>query len=262
MTPPVALTIAGSDSGGGAGIQADLATFAALGVHGTSVITALTAQSTVAVHAVAVTTTEMVDAQLDAVLDDLPVAATKTGMLATEAIVSLVAARAAAGSLPNLVVDPVMIASSGSRLLEAGAEQAYRDELLPQALVATPNAAEAAVLLGRPLTDLADVHRAAPDLAGLGARWLVVTGVPDGERAVDVIVGPDGVSELPGAWVRTPNDHGTGCTFASAVAARLAQGDHPAHAVRAAKSFVGERLRRSAGWRLGSGHGPVDHTCG
>jgi hydroxymethylpyrimidine/phosphomethylpyrimidine kinase len=262
VTPPVALTIAGSDSGGGAGIQADLATFAALGVHGTSVVTAITAQSTVAVHAVEVTSVGMVEAQLDAVLDDLPVAAVKAGMLATEAIVAAVAARAARGQLPHLVVDPVMVASSGARLLEPGAEAAYRDHLLPHATVAAPNAAEAGVLLGAPLADLAAVRRAAPALAALGARWLVVTGVPDGDRAVDVVVGPDGVDELPGAWVATANDHGTGCTFASAVAAQLAHGRSVPDALALAKAFVAVRLARSAGWRLGAGHGPVDHTCG
>ncbi len=260
MTPPVALTIAGSDSGGGAGIQADLTTFAALGVHGASVVTALTAQNTVEVRDIAVTSTAMVASQLDAVLDDLPVAATKTGMLASEAMVELVAERAAMGQLPNLVVDPVMVSSTGARLLEPGAERAYRERLLPRALVACPNAAEASVLLGSSLGSLADVHRAAPELAGLGARWLVVTGVHDGDRSVDVIIGPDGAQELAGPVVPTSNDHGSGCTFASATAAWLALGATPPVALEHAKSFVAERLRRSADRSMGAGHGPVDHT--
>lgn len=261
MTPPVALTIAGSDSGGGAGIQADVTTFAALGVHGASVITALTAQSTVAVHAIEVTPLGMVEAQLDAVLDDLPVAAVKTGMLATEAVVASVADRAARGQLPHLVVDPVMVASSGGRLLQPGAEAAYRELLLPHATVATPNAAEAGVILGSALADLTAVRAAVPALAALGPRWLVVTGVVDGERSVDVVIGPDGVDELPGPRVETANDHGTGCTFASATAALLALGRTVPEALAGAKAFVADRLARSASWRLGAGHGPVDHTC-
>ncbi len=260
MSPPVALTIAGSDSGGGAGIQADLTTFAALGVHGASVVTALTAQNTVEVRDIVVTSTEMVASQLDAVLEDLPVAATKTGMLANEAIVELVAERAASGQLPNLVVDPVMVSSTGARLLEPGAERAYRDRLLPHALVACPNLAEASVLLGRDLGDLAEVHRAAPELSALGARWLVVTGVEDGGRSVDVAIGPTGAHELAGPVVHTSNDHGSGCTFASAIAARLALGATPETAMGHAKEFVAERLRRSGDRLLGAGHGPVDHT--
>lgn len=265
-TPPVALTVAGSDPSGGAGVQADLATFAAHGVHGASVLTTLTAQNTTGVQGVHLVPASFVDKQLDSVLDDLTVAAVKTGMLATEEVVRLVAARAAAGQLPNLVVDPVMVASTGARLLDRGAERAYVEALLPHARVATPNLREATVLLGldQPLTCAADVRAHADRLAALvPSGWVVVTGghVTD-DDAVDLVVGPDGLHELRSPWVATENDHGTGCTFASATAARLALGDDVAAAVAAAKDFVAGRIRRSAGWRMGHGRGPVAHVVG
>ncbi|MFO7281782.1 MAG: bifunctional hydroxymethylpyrimidine kinase/phosphomethylpyrimidine kinase [Thermoanaerobacterales bacterium] len=265
-TPSVALTIAGSDSGGGAGIQADLVTFAALGVHGASVITALTAQNTRAVTAVHVPPVDFLQAQLDAVLDDLPVAAVKTGMLATEKVVHAVAEAAAAGRLPNLVVDPVLVSASGARLLDEGAERAYVEALFPQALVVTPNSREATALLGRPVETVDDARAAARDLAELGPRWVVVKGGhqrdPSGEpsaEAVDVVyeAATGAVTELRRPRVATGNDHGTGCTFAAATAARLASGDTVPEALAAAKDFVHEGLTASAGWRLGAGHGPV-----
>lgn len=261
MTPPVALTIAGSDSSGGAGIQADLATFAALGVHGASVVTALTAQSTQGIAAVHVPPVPFLDQQLDAVLDDLPVAAVKTGMLATEEVVRAVAARASAGRLPNLVVDPVLVATTGDRLLDPGAEAAYLEALFPQATVVTPNAREAGVLLGRSVTGPNEQAEAAAALAAHGPAVVVVKGghLPGGE-AVDVVYSAGEVTELRAPWVDTVNDHGTGCTFAATTAARLAHGDHPVDAVRAAKLFVYRSLLRSAGWRIGGGHGPVAHT--
>jgi hydroxymethylpyrimidine/phosphomethylpyrimidine kinase len=263
-TPPVALTIAGSDSSGGAGIQADLATFAAHGVHGASVITALTAQNTTGVQGVHVTPPDFVGAQLDAVLDDLPVAATKTGMLATEEIVRLVAARAAAGQLPRLVVDPVMVASTGARLLSDGAEHAYRDALLPQAVVITPNLREATVLLGlsSPLRRASDAVMYANEFQELCPNgYVVVTGghVEDDE-AIDVVLHDGGVEELAGPWLDTENDHGTGCTFASATAARLALGDDPLDAIMRAKVYVARQISRSADWQLGAGRGPVAHV--
>jgi hydroxymethylpyrimidine/phosphomethylpyrimidine kinase len=265
-TPPVALTIAGSDSGGGAGIQADLVTFAALGVHGTSVITALTAQNTRAVTAVHVPPVDVLQAQLDAVLDDLPVAAVKTGMLATEKVVHAVAEAAAAGRLPNLVVDPVLVSASGARLLDEGAERAYVEALFPHALVVTPNSREATALLGRPVETVDDARAAARDLAELGPRWVVVKGGhqrdPSGEpsaEAVDVVyeAATGAVTELRRPRVATRNDHGTGCTFAAATAARLAAGDAVPAALAAAKDFVHEGLTASVGWCLGAGHGPV-----
>ena len=189
-TPAVALTIAGSDSGGGAGIQADLVTFAALGVHGASAVTALTAQNTLGVSGVHVPPVEFLRAQLDAVLADLPVAAVKTGMLATEEVVLAVAEYAAAGRLPNLVVDPVLVSSTGARLLDAGAETAYREGLFPHALVVTPNTREAQALLGARVESLDDARQAARKLAEWGPQWVVVKGghlVADG-GACDVVV--------------------------------------------------------------------------
>ena len=263
-TPPVALTVAGSDSGGGAGIQADLVTFAALGVHGTSVITALTAQNTRDVTGIHVPPVEFLLAQLDAVLDDLPVAAVKTGMLATEQVVTAVAELAAAGRLPRLVVDPVLVSSTGARLLDAGAEAAYLDALLPRALVATPNTREVAALLGRPVETVADARDAARRIGELGPAWVAVKGghrggEGAGDQAVDVVyeVASGEISELRLPRVATRNDHGTGCTFAAATTALLARGVPVLEALHGAKRFVHAGLAASAAWTLGGGHGPV-----
>ena len=261
-TPPVALTIAGSDSGGGAGIQADLLTFAALGVHGASAVTALTAQNTVGVTGVHVPPVEFLLAQVEAVLDDLAVAAVKTGMLATEEVVRAVAGLAAAGRLPRLVVDPVLVSSTGARLLDPGAERAYTEALFPHALVVTPNTREASALLGRPVVTVADARGAARDLAAFGPRWVVVKGghlADDAGDAVDVVfdAGGGAVTELRAPRVATRNDHGTGCSFASATAAGLAAGSPVPDALASAKRFVHAGLVSSAAWRLGGGHGPV-----
>jgi hydroxymethylpyrimidine/phosphomethylpyrimidine kinase len=260
MTPPVALTIAGSDSGGGAGIQADLRAFAAFGVFGTSVLTATTAQSTVGVTDVHVLPPGHVDAQLDAVLDDLPVAAVKTGMLATAELVELVGERARAGQLPRLVVDPVLVSATGHRLLEPDAVEVYLRRLLPHALVVTPNLVEAGVLVGRELTDDRDVVDAATELAATGAEVVVVKGGHrSGARAVDVVVSGGEVHELDAPRVATDNVHGTGCTLAAAVAARLALGEPPLAAVAEAKRYVTRAIEGAAAWRLGRGPGPLDH---
>jgi hydroxymethylpyrimidine/phosphomethylpyrimidine kinase len=285
-TPPVVLTIAGSDSGGGAGIQADLVTFAALGVHGASAITALTAQNTMEVTAVHVPPVDILRDQLDAVLDDLAVSAVKTGMLATEEVVLAVAEYAAAGRLPNLVVDPVLVSSTGARLLDPGAEAAYREALFPHALVVTPNTREAAALLGTPVATLDDARDAAGVLARWGPRWVVVKGghlgagaparaavgagdvsraaAGTGDVCCDVVVeaATGAVTELCLPRVDTPNDHGTGCTFGAATAATLARGASVPDALEAAKRFVHEGLERSAGWALGAGHGPVGKLGG
>lgn len=260
-TPAVALTIAGSDSGGGAGIQTDLVTFAAHGVHGASAITALTAQNTVGVDAVHVPPVDFLAAQLDAVLSDLRVSAVKTGMLATEEVIRLVADRAARGRLPNLVVDPVLVSSTGARLLDPGAERAYLDELFPQALVVTPNTREASALLGREVVTVEDAATAAFELGRHGPWWVVVKGghLDGGDDAVDVVVEvmTGEVTELRKPRVATRNDHGTGCTFAAATTALLARGVPVLDALQAAKDFVHAGLVASADWQLGSGHGPV-----
>jgi hydroxymethylpyrimidine/phosphomethylpyrimidine kinase len=263
MTPIVALTIAGSDSGGGAGIQADLKTFAALGLFGASAITALTAQNTRGVRGVHAVPADFVVAQIEAVRDDLTVAATKTGMLATAEIVRAVAELAAAGALPNLVVDPVMVSSSGDRLLEPAAERLYVDALLPHAVVLTPNLREAEVLLGYPIRTLAEQHEAAYAIGRLGAAAVVVKGghaVADAaDEAVDVVWDGTSTYELRAARVDTPNNHGTGCTFASATAAGLAHGASLREAVAAAKEYVSGAVLGGRDWRIGSGHGPLDH---
>ena len=262
-TPPVALTIAGSDSGGGAGIQADLVTFAALGVHGASAITALTAQNTVGVDGVHVPPVAFLQAQLDAVLDDLPVAAVKTGMLATEEVVRAVADVAAAGRLPNLVVDPVLVSSTGARLLDPGAERAYVDALFPHALVVTPNTREAAALLGgdgrhrgrrRRGRPRARTARAPRGWWSRAATRSTSRGEAASADAVDVVVetATGAVTELRAPRVATRNDHGTGCTFAAATAALLARGVAVPQALAGAKRFVHAGLVASAGWRLGA----------
>jgi hydroxymethylpyrimidine/phosphomethylpyrimidine kinase len=271
-TPPVALTIAGSDSGGGAGVQTDLVTFAAHGVHGASVITALTAQNTVGVDGVHVPPVEFLRAQLEAVLGDLPVAAVKTGMLATEEVVRAVADVAAAGRLPHLVVDPVLVSSTGARLLDEGAERAYVDALFPHAQVVTPNTREASALVGGTVATAADAVAAARELGRLGPAWVVVKGghqvdEADGvasSEAVDVVVetATGAVTELRAPRVDTRNDHGTGCTFAAATAALLARGVPVPEALAGAKAFVHAGLVASAGWHLGAGHGPVGKLSG
>jgi len=261
--PPVALTIAGSDSGGGAGIQADLKTFAALGVFGTSAITALTAQNTVGVRGVYAMPASFVLAQIDAVLDDLPVAAVKTGMLATAEIVQAVAKLAGTGAFPRLVVDPVMVSSSGDRLLEPDAELRYVEDLLPCADVVTPNLKEAEVLVGRPITSLADQREAAAELATLGPSTVVVKGghtvfdTPD--EAVDVVWHEGQVHELRMPRLATTNNHGSGCSFASAIAALLARNVPIDQAVAEAKRYVWRAVNGGQHWTLGSGHGPLDH---
>jgi hydroxymethylpyrimidine/phosphomethylpyrimidine kinase len=253
-----ALTIAGSDSGAGAGIQADLKTFAAFGVYGTSAITALTAQNTVAVTGVHVAPAAFVVAQIDAVVTDFGCDAVKTGMLATTDIVDAVAAAIARLRLPRVVVDPVMVAKSGDHLLADAAVDAVRRSLLPLAEVVTPNVPEAEVLTGLTIRTVDDAVRAALALRALGARAVVVRGGHLGRAdIVDVLLDADRVVEIAGERVPGVHTHGTGCTFASAIAARLALGDDVEAAVRAAQAYVREAMR--AGIPLGRGHRPLDH---
>jgi hydroxymethylpyrimidine/phosphomethylpyrimidine kinase len=263
MTPKVALTIAGSDSGGGAGIQADLKTFAALGVYGTSAVTAVTAQHTAAVLRVVSLDPDTVLAQVHAVLADLPPAAVKTGMLANPEIVKGVADLAARGLLPNLVVDPVLVSTSGHSLMDEGGVHAYRELLFPHAVVVTPNLQEGALLAGVDVRELATVEAMAGiagELRGLGPELVVLKGghLSD-DVAADVVVGPEGTVVLDFARVDTRNDHGTGCSLSAAIAAELALGSPPALAVERAKSYVHHALLGAVRWQLGSGHGPIDH---
>lgn len=256
MTPPVVLTIAGSDPSGGAGIQADLKTFAAHRVYGVSVITAITAQNTHGIDDVFALPATVVGTQLGAILDDLRPAAVKVGMLATAEIAATIAGRARAGALPNLVLDPVLRSSSGFRLGVVGAVE----RLLPFATLVTPNVEEASRLVGWQVSTTADMAGAATQLVAAGAKNVVITGgdLPGGE-AVDALWTDAGVRLLRSPKVVTTNTHGTGCTFSSAVAARLALGQPVADAITAAKEYVSAALRGAAGWELGSGPGPLDH---
>jgi hydroxymethylpyrimidine/phosphomethylpyrimidine kinase len=261
-TPPTALTIAGSDSGGGAGAQADLKTFAALRVHGTCAISAVTAQNTAEVRGVVALEPRFVRQQVEAVLDDFSVRSVKTGMLATAANVTAVADLASQGLLPHLVVDPVLVSSTGQQLLEPEGVVAYLERLLPHALVVTPNLREAAVLGHADVESLVSLEArvaVAERIRATGARYVVVKGGHLTESADDVVAGPDGVVVLPGKRVDTGNDHGTGCSLSAAVAAHLARGSGVPEAIALAKAFVARALAGGAGWRLGAGHGPLDH---
>ncbi len=263
MHPVTALTIAGSDSGGGAGIQADLRTFSAHGVHGTSALTAVTAQNTLGVTHVESMSTHGVAAQIDAVLDDFNVLAVKTGMLATPELVELVASVAAAGRLPHLVVDPVLISTSNHALLAEGGVEAYRHSLLPFAQLVTPNLREAAALAGVAIGDVTSID----DLITLG-RAIVNFGVPfvlvkgghlSGERSPDVLVSATDAVLFDGPRVVTINTHGTGCTLSAAIAANLARGLTLESSCRRAKEYVTAALTTAATWQLGRGSGPLDH---
>jgi hydroxymethylpyrimidine/phosphomethylpyrimidine kinase len=254
-----ALTIAGSDSGGGAGIQADLKTFAAWGVYGLSAVTAVTAQNTRGVTAWEPVSTELVIAQIEAVGADLSPAAVKTGMLATAAIVEAVAATIAELELPNLVVDPVMIAKGGDRLLREDAVAVIRTELLKLAEVVTPNVPEAEVLAGFSIRTLDDMRNAARRIRSLGPRVVVVKGghLPVDETVTDVVCTPDGEFDLSGPRFETRHTHGTGCTFAAAIAACLALGQPVDKALRSARAYLEGAIRHAPG--LGGGHGPLNH---
>ena len=260
MRLPVALTIAGSDSGGGAGIQADLKTFAALGVHGTSAITAITAQNTVTVTDILELPTRIIRAQIDAVVSDMKVDAAKTGMLASSAIIEAVAAAIDTHSIRNLVVDPVMVAKGGATLLRDDAIDALRNLLLPLAAVITPNLPEAEVLLGRPVRTLADRRLAARDLVGLGPRVAVVKGGHAEGDAIDIFWDGTQMVELRAPRIATSNTHGSGCVFSAAIAAGLAKGRDPLAAVREAKDFIDLAIKQSI--EIGHGHGPVNPAFG
>lgn len=253
----VALTIAGSDSGGGAGIQADLRTFAAHGLHGVCALTAVTAQSSVEVRAWVALEPQMVVAQIETVADDMNIAAVKTGMLANGAIVEAVAEAVARRRLPHLVVDPVMVAKGGHRLLDRDAERAYVERLFPLATVVTPNLPEAEALLGRGLSTVAAMREAARALYALGPHAVVLKGGHLEGDAVDVYFDGQHLEELRVPRIATANTHGTGCTFSAAIAARLAGGEELLPAVRGAKEYLTEAIRRS--YSVGRGHGPVDH---
>ncbi len=254
----VALTIAGSDSSGGAGIQADLKTFSAFGVYGASAITALTAQNTVGVRSVADLDPEFIAEQIDAVMDDLPVAAAKTGMLSSQDIIEAVAARVRVRAILNLVVDPVIVAASGDLLLAPGAVAAMREHMFPLAALVTPNLRETEILLGREdVKDRAAMRRAAIDLVRMGARAALITGgALPGPDAIDVLFDGHETHEFshPRSGRRA---HGAGCTLSAAIAAGVARGESMLDAIRAAKDYVSNAIEQAP--RFGNGSRPLNH---
>ena len=258
MTIPRVLSIAGSDPSGGAGIQADLKTASALGAYGMAVITALTAQNTQTVAGVHETPADFVALQIDTIFADITPDAVKTGMLASAEIIEVVAAKAAEHSFRNLVVDTVMVAKSGDRLLPPDAVQAMRQKLVPLAHVLTPNLPEAEELLGRELRNDDEIREAARELAAKGARHVVIKGGHrEGDTVTDVLFDGEAIHEFGGPRIETTSTHGTGCTFASAIATFLARGESVPDAVGQAKEYVTEALRRA--YPVGAGHGPVHH---
>lgn len=253
---PKALTIAGSDSGGGAGIQADLKTFAAHGVYGTSAITAVTAQNTREVIAIAEVPEEVVAAQIDSVLEDIGAQAIKTGMLSSARIVSTVAERIEAWGIPT-VVDPVMISKGGSPLLAPDAIGAVKRELVPKATIVTPNLHEAAALTGIDIESDEQAKEAARRLHNMGTSIVVIKGGHRPGPPIDLVFDGRDFGELSAERVDTENTHGTGCTFSAAIAANLALGFGPLESIARAKWYLTEALRTSV--RIGGGHSPVNH---
>lgn len=252
-----ALTIAGSDSGGGAGIQADLKTFAALGVYGMSALTAITAQNTIGVQGVYELPAAFVGLQIDSVITDIGVDAVKTGMLANADIIATVAAKIREHRLPNLVVDPVMVAKSGDLLLREEARDALIQLLLPLAIVVTPNLHEARVLTGIEIRGVEEMKQAAIAIHAMGPRYVIVKGGHLPGESIDILYDGHDFTLFPAPRVETRNTHGTGCTFASAIAAGLAKGLGVVEAARQAKEFITIALHHSL--NLGHGHGPTHH---
>lgn len=267
MQPTTALSIAGSDSGGGAGIQADIRTFSAFGVHATTALTAITAQNTMGVTAIVNVEPDFVEAQVRAILADFDVRATKTGMLAQARTIERVSLLASEGLLPHLVVDPVLISTSGDALVAEGGVEAYRSALIPLAEVVTPNLYEAAALCEvdvGDVRDLEDLATLARTILAMGPTFVLVKGghlahTPSAEHAPDLLLSRDELIVFDAIRVETVNDHGTGCTLSAALAAGLALGRSVLDATRDAKSFVLAALASASTWHLGEGRGPIDH---
>jgi len=262
---PIALTIAGSDSSGGAGVQADLKTFAALGVYGASVLTALTAQNTQGVSAIHDVPADFIGAQIDAVFSDLAVGAVKIGMLSRSAAIEAVAHGLSRHHASNIVLDPVMVATSGDRLLAQEALDTLRRELIPRALVVTPNLPEAALLTGASLArNEREMEAQAREILALGCRYVLIKGGHgEGEEAVDLLIGQDqefgDVVRLSAKRIASRNTHGTGCTLSSAIAAGLAKGVDLVGAVQDAKAYVTSAIATADRQTIGHGHGPLNH---
>jgi hydroxymethylpyrimidine/phosphomethylpyrimidine kinase len=261
MTTPVALTIAGSDSSGGAGIQADLKTFAALGVYGASVITALTAQSTKGVSAIHPVPADFVTAQLDAVFSDLDIGAVKIGMVADAAIIHAIAAALKRVRPKAVVLDPVMVATSGDRLLAAEAVDALRTRLIPLADIITPNLPEAAALLSESVARSAvAIEAQGRRLLAFGSRAVLIKGGHgEGPDSSDYLITADSLETLTAPRIATQNTHGTGCSLSSAIASSLAKGENLVTAVRNAKAFVSAAIASADRFSVGHGHGPIHH---
>jgi hydroxymethylpyrimidine/phosphomethylpyrimidine kinase len=261
MTVPIALTIAGSDSSGGAGVQADLKSFAALGVYGASVITALTAQNTRGVSGIHLVPPAFVTAQMDAVFGDLDVKAVKIGMVAQPATIDAIAAALTRWSPANIVLDPVMVATSGDRLLSADAVAGLRTRLIPRAALITPNLAEAAALLDEPVASSeAAIADQGKRLLAMGCPAVLIKGGHgQGAESIDYLFGANGTIALPAPRIITENTHGTGCSLSSAIAALLAKGEALETAVRHAKAWVTAAIAAADRLDIGHGHGPIHH---
>lgn len=254
-----ALTIAGSDSGGGAGIQADLRTFAVLGVYGSSVITAITAQNTLGVRESGGISASLLETQLDAVLDDLGADAVKTGMLYDAETTEIVAGRLRHYNIPFVVVDPVIVSTSGDTLLNESGVRALREKLVPLADFITPNVDEAAALCGFPIQNDSDIYRAARELRHLGAGFVVITGLRRGTQSVDIGYDGQEFRKMPGMFIETSDTHGTGCSYSAALTAFLARGFSSWEALDMAKKYVSAGLRW--GYKVGRGKSPINHMA-
>jgi hydroxymethylpyrimidine/phosphomethylpyrimidine kinase len=264
MTTPIALTIAGSDSSGGAGIQADLKTFAALGVYGASVITALTAQNTNGVAGIHQVPPDFVTAQIDAVFSDLEVGAVKIGMVAQLATIDAIVAGLVRWSPGHIVLDPVMVATSGDRLLATEAVDGLRTKLIPRASLITPNLPEAAALLDEPVAvSEAAIESQGKRLLAMGCRAVLIKGGHgQGAESIDYLIGSEGSIALGAPRIVTKNTHGTGCSLSSAIAAGLAKGENMETAVRHAKTWVSAAIAAADHLDVGHGHGPIHHFHG
>lgn len=258
-TPPVALTIAGSDSGAGAGIQADLKAFAANKVFGTTAVTAVTAQNTRGVQFSHPIQSSLVSAQIQSVISDFMVRAVKTGMLATKENVNVVADYAEKGAFERLVVDPVLVSSKGDRLLDKEAETAYIERLIPRSTLVTPNLTEVKALLGKLPTSVDEMIAAAREFKKIGSRYVLIKGGHlGGAESTDIFYDGQTIIKLSAARIQTDNTHGTGCTLSAAITANLAKGLDVIEAVKTAKVYITRTIKAGSLWQLGIGHGPVD----
>ena len=255
----IALTIAGSDSGGGAGIQADLKTFSALGVYGMSVLTSITAQNTIGVQGVHDLPPDFVGLQIDSVMQDIGADAVKTGMLSNAQIIKIVSKKIKEYQVRNLVIDPVMITKGGDRLLREDAVKELKEDLIPLAIVVTPNFSEAEVLSGLRIQNIEDVKEAAREIYKLGAKNVLVKGghLLSSEEAIDLLYNGQTFSEFKAERIDTKNTHGTGCTLSSAIAAELAKGKEVEEAIKIAKRYITLAIKNSL--TIGHGHGPLNH---